>query len=835
MGPHPGNLYPFQRHTTGKALWKLVRVVVFLVGALVLGAAGAAQSVAGSSTAQGVAEPSGGAGNRSSPPTEPGGHRPAPGTTSVLVKLNTSFSADEARQLVAANGGSERATIPALQVVVVDIPSGQLQSVRGRYQKDKRVRSVEVDNTRKAAGTPSDPLYSVQWNLPKIGWDQVYGSVTPSGTVILAILDTGVDASHPDLAGKVLPGYSAFAGSDPLTDPNGHGTEMAGITVAATDNQIGVAGVAYSGVSILPVQVLDSTGVGQDSDIVNGVIWATDNGANVILMPFSNGGFSQQLQDAISYAWSKDVVLVAATGNDGSSSATYPAGDTDVVGVAATDDTDSLWSGSNYGADTFIAAPGVGIPTTDVGGGYGTISGTSASAAMVSAVAAFDRAVDPPASNSAIVGRLAQDADPAGTAEQTGNGRVNMQRAVADTTNVSATPTGVPGGGPLIGPYTIAVAAADGQGVMPVSQHGSLTASSTGNALSLQFTNNQTGDMNGALQVAAPAGFSWASISISNSNCQTATLTSSPGPGSGPAIISVTIKCATPKSFTINFTGVSAPSSGLYTFTTSTNVQTAFVAIACSPVVTVGASTSTQANHLCFTTSSFNVTAGTTVSPVTVGLFDVNGNAVNAGAGGLTVNLGTSSSGGIFLSSPGGSPITTITIASGSSTATFQYKDTTAGSPTLSAQALGTDAATQTETITTGAASKLGFKQQPAGATEGSTLTTQPKVAVEDSSGNVITTDNTTLITLTLVASTGSLQGCTAAVRVSSGVATFTGCQVSEEGTADHLHASNGGTFTADSVNFNVADPAVSTNGGFSFSASEGSTSASQTLATFTD
>ena len=408
MGPHPGNLYPFQRHTTRKALWKLVRVVVFLVGALVLGAAGAAQSVAGSSTAQGVAEPSGGAGNRSSPPTEPGGHRPAPGTTSVLVKLNTSFSADEARQLVAANGGSERATIPALQVVVVDIPSGQLQSVRGRYQKDKRVRSVEVDNTRKAAGTPSDPLYSVQWNLPKIGWDQVYGSVTPSGTATLAILDTGVDASHPDLAGKVLPGYSAFAGSDPLTDPNGHGTEMAGITVAATDNQLGVAGVAYSGVSILPVQVLDSTGVGQDSDIVNGVIWATDNGANVVLMPFSNGGFSQTLQDAVSYAWSKGVVLVAATGNDSSSSATYPAGDTDVVGVSATDQNDALWSGSNYGADTFIAAPGVDVPTTEAGGAYITITGTSASSAMVAGVVAFERAMDPAASNSVIVGRGSQ-------------------------------------------------------------------------------------------------------------------------------------------------------------------------------------------------------------------------------------------------------------------------------------------------------------------------------------------------------------------------------------------------------------------------------------------
>src|SRR5207302_8593452 len=123
MGPHPGNLYPFQRHTTRKALWKLVRVVVFLVGALVLGAAGAAQSVAGSSTAQGVAEPSGGAGNRTSPPTEPGGHRPAPGTPSARARLATSFSADEARQLVAANRGSERATIPARPAICGSRPS----------------------------------------------------------------------------------------------------------------------------------------------------------------------------------------------------------------------------------------------------------------------------------------------------------------------------------------------------------------------------------------------------------------------------------------------------------------------------------------------------------------------------------------------------------------------------------------------------------------------------------------------------------------------------------------------------------------------------------------
>src|SRR5438128_7867652 len=416
--------------TTKRAVWMLLRFVVVLAGAVAFGASGAAQATSASAASGGFADRAAGPFGEDPSPSEPSGHRPTSGTTSVLVTLNSNLNNDQVQKLVANLGGAERASMARLRLVVVDVPTAQAQAIRGRYLKDARVKSVELDHVRKAAASPSDPLYPNQWNLTQIGWQQVYGSVLPVGTATIAVLDTGVDATHPDLAGRVLSGYSAFAGSDPLTDPNGHGTEMAGISVAATDNQTGVAGVAYSGVSILPVQVLDSTGVGQDSDIVNGVIWAADNGANVVLMPFSNGGFSQTLQDAVSYAWSKGVVLVAATGNDSSSSATYPAGDTDVVGVSATDQNDALWSGSNYGADTFIAAPGVSVPTTAVGGVYTTISGTSASAAIVAAVAALERALDPAASNSVIDGRLAQDADPAGTEQQTGNGRVNMQRVV---------------------------------------------------------------------------------------------------------------------------------------------------------------------------------------------------------------------------------------------------------------------------------------------------------------------------------------------------------------------------------------------------------------------
>ena len=179
-----------------------------------------------------------------------------------------------------------------------------------------------------------------------------------------------------------------LAGVAATDDPNGHGTWMAGIIAAATDNGTGIAGVGYAGVRVMPVTVLDADGLGQDSDIIEGVVWAVQHGADVINMSFSNPGYSASLQAAIDYAWAHDVVVVAATGNDGSSSVTFPAGDRGVVGVSATDPSDALAPSSNYGADTFLAAPGVDILTTAPGGGSTSITGTSASSAIVAAAAA---------------------------------------------------------------------------------------------------------------------------------------------------------------------------------------------------------------------------------------------------------------------------------------------------------------------------------------------------------------------------------------------------------------------------------------------------------------
>ena len=207
---------------------------------------------------------------------------------------------------------------------------------------------------------------------------------------------------------------------------------MAGIVAASTDNGVGMAGIGYAGVTVMPVTVLDSQGVGQDGDIISGVIWAADHGADVILMSFSSPDFSPSLQDAIDYAWSQGAVLVGAAGNDGSSAAHFPAGDRGVVGVANTDESDALNASTNYGDAAFLAAPGTGIYTTANGGGYTSITGTSASAAAVAGAAAPDEGRPHPrrpTGRSSAGWRGTPTRSPNGG---DGNGRLNLDRAIDD-------------------------------------------------------------------------------------------------------------------------------------------------------------------------------------------------------------------------------------------------------------------------------------------------------------------------------------------------------------------------------------------------------------------
>ena len=208
----------------------------------------------------------------------------------------------------------------------------------------------------------------------------------------------------------------------------------------------------------MPVTVLGADGTGQDSDIIEGVVYAADHDADVILMSFSNPGYSELLQAAVDYAWDERRRARRGDRERRLVCPQFPAGDRGVIGVSNTDQSDALNGSSNYGQDVFLGAPGTGIATTSAGGGYASITGTSASAAEVAGAAALIMAKSG-ASNGVIVSRLAKNAERAGTTEQTGNGRLNLDRAITDTSTGSIQPAGaapVGGGGPIVGPYVAA-------------------------------------------------------------------------------------------------------------------------------------------------------------------------------------------------------------------------------------------------------------------------------------------------------------------------------------------------------------------------------------------
>jgi subtilisin family serine protease len=375
----------------------------------------------------------------------------------LLVKTAKGLSQGQAQAVLKGKGASVKKSI-GLDLHIIEVSANAADNVIKGMKGDAQIVRVETDRPRKWQSAPSDTRYPDQWALPKISWDQVFGTVNPNYDTTVAILDTGVDATHPELSGVVVPGTSILEGGDPNVDENGHGTWVAGIVAARTDNQQGIAGVGYAHVQVMPVKVLDTNGIGWDGDIIQGIQYAVQNGAKVILMAFSAEGYSDSLQDAIDDAWAHNIVIVAAAGNNGDNTPTFPAGDRGVIGVSATDQNDALAPTSTFGPSVFLAAPGVDIPGPFPNNSYVVFSGTSGSAAIVAGAAALMRAIDPSLTNGMIVNRIAESADLAGTQVQTGNGRVNLQRAVADTSTNEIEPAGTTpfgNGGPFVGPYRI--------------------------------------------------------------------------------------------------------------------------------------------------------------------------------------------------------------------------------------------------------------------------------------------------------------------------------------------------------------------------------------------
>lgn len=308
------------------------------------------------------------------------------------------------------------------------------------------VRYAEHDGVVGLLLTPNDPLYPQQWGYPAIRAPQAWDITLGSHAAKVAVLDTGILTTHPDLAPNACGPFTSFVPTEPtITDGHGHGTHVSGTVAAATNNALGVAGTAQA--CLMGAKVLSAGGSGQWTWVAAGIVWSADNGADVISMSLGGGLPPQVVADAVAYAWGKDVLIVAAAGNSGcgaglqtrtDGSMIWPARYDEVQAVAALVAPDGRQTAgfSSCGADMEIAAPGGGVVSTWLGNSYASLSGTSMATPHVSGVAALVKSQNPGMSAFELRCLLDLTSDDLGLPmrplrdAQTGWGRVNAQRAL---------------------------------------------------------------------------------------------------------------------------------------------------------------------------------------------------------------------------------------------------------------------------------------------------------------------------------------------------------------------------------------------------------------------
>jgi thermitase len=399
----------------------------------------------------------------------------------VLVRFKPTISEQTREATIASYQGKKIKRIPRINVYKMKIQkSTTLEETLYALRRNPDVEYAEPNYIVHIVVTPNDELFPLQYALSNPGgalpipgspqgeenadiqataaWEETKGDEN----IIIAVLDTGVDMLHPDFVDPENPelnkiyssGYDFVNGDSDATDDNSHGTHVAGIAGALTDNEEGIAGVAWN-CKILPVKVLDNLGFGDVFDVAEGIIWAADNGADVMNLSLGTPIESLFLENAVQYAHEMDIVIVAATGNDGGA-VWYPAAYDDYcLAVAATDYDDSSWNLSNFGPEVDVAAPGVGIvslvPTWypalrgwDPDFYYAIGDGTSLAAPHVAGLAALIKSVKPNLTAAQIMNVIRYSADDVNFVNNVGKdnymgwGRINSKKALVPTIIVAS-------------------------------------------------------------------------------------------------------------------------------------------------------------------------------------------------------------------------------------------------------------------------------------------------------------------------------------------------------------------------------------------------------------
>jgi thermitase len=362
----------------------------------------------------------------------------------LIVQFHSNVTKSQCMKIHKQMGATMVNCIDELNCHVVSTENDMEKCRRG-YSCCKEVEFIEKDigvkiDPIKGNAIPNDPGFTQQWGLLKVlapnAWS--ISKKTPP-RISIAILDTGIDQNHEDLHAKLILNQN-FTDSDTADDLNGHGTHVAGIAGAMTNNALGVAGMSYNAASLMNIKVLGDDGFGLVSWVAQGIVYAANQGAKVINLSLSSSTHSKLLRRAILYAWrDKRVVIVAAAGNDSTNTREFPAAYNPVISVAATNKNDRKAGFSNYGSRWVdVAAPGVKILSTTPNHpheisclNYCTLSGTSMSTPFVSGLAALIYATNPKLNHRQVV-RIIQEGAVSvpGTGRLYEHGRIDAHKSI---------------------------------------------------------------------------------------------------------------------------------------------------------------------------------------------------------------------------------------------------------------------------------------------------------------------------------------------------------------------------------------------------------------------
>jgi thermitase len=346
----------------------------------------------------------------------------------LLVKFKQGYDGPGAKAIEKL-GAKLIEKLSKIDVSRLKLPGGMtVAQAITKLEKLPFVEYAEPNLIFKPSWSPDDPHWNKQWGMTVIDVPAGWGKETGRRDTIIAIVDTGVDLDHPDLKNRIVAGYDFVDMDSHPDDVGGHGTHCAGIAAASANNGKGTAGVCPN-CSIMPLRVLGPWG-GSASDVAKGIIWAVDHGAQVISMSLGGAYPSSAQHDAMVYAWDKGAILIAAAGNQGTTSPHYPAYDETVLSVGSSDSNDTRSSFSTYGDWVDVAAPGSQIYSAVPDGGYSYKSGTSMACPHVAGLAGllFSRAG---ATNQSVRKAIEDSCEPVG--DWVIKGRVNVVKALAPT------------------------------------------------------------------------------------------------------------------------------------------------------------------------------------------------------------------------------------------------------------------------------------------------------------------------------------------------------------------------------------------------------------------